>query len=198
MTNAPKKQLTAKQQLFVKEYLVDKNATRAAIAAGYSKATAGAMGNENLKKPEIAAAITEGLKAQQDHAVKRAAKRGVTKERWLRELELIAFADMEDYASITKSGGVSFVSSQDRRPGRGRVIKKITETTTQHGGSTSLELHPKLPALDLLGKHYGWVKERHEHSGVDGGPQVIVMLPSNGREVPNPEIKTEDEHSEKT
>ena len=49
--------LTAKQQAFVEAY--DGNATQAALKAGYSPRTAGVIGNENLKKPEIAAAIAE-------------------------------------------------------------------------------------------------------------------------------------------
>lgn len=49
--------LTAKQDTFVREYLVDLNATQAAIRAGYSPATAGAIGVENLRKPLIGAAI---------------------------------------------------------------------------------------------------------------------------------------------
>lgn len=49
--------LTPKQQAFVREYLVDLNATQAAIRAGYSKKTAGVVGHENLNKPDIAKAI---------------------------------------------------------------------------------------------------------------------------------------------
>lgn len=49
--------LTPKQQAFVLEYLIDLNATQAAIRAGYSKRTAGQIGDENLKKPQIAQAI---------------------------------------------------------------------------------------------------------------------------------------------
>lgn len=45
--------LTAKQQRFCDEYLVDLNATQAAIRAGYSEKTARAIGNENLTKPDI-------------------------------------------------------------------------------------------------------------------------------------------------
>ncbi len=52
--------LTAKQRRFVEEYLVDHNATQAAIRAGYSEKTAYSIGHENLKKPEIAAAIAAG------------------------------------------------------------------------------------------------------------------------------------------
>lgn len=51
--------LTAKQQRFVEEYVVDFNATQAAIRAGYSEKTAYSIGDENLKKPEIAAAIDQ-------------------------------------------------------------------------------------------------------------------------------------------
>lgn len=45
--------LTAKQQKFINEYLLDLNATQAAIRAGYSEKTAYSIGNENLSKPYI-------------------------------------------------------------------------------------------------------------------------------------------------
>lgn len=48
------RELTAKQQMFCREYLIDLNATQAAIRAGYSEKTAYSIGEENLKKPEIA------------------------------------------------------------------------------------------------------------------------------------------------
>jgi phage terminase small subunit len=58
--------LRPKQERFVAEYLVDLNATQAAIRAGYSEKTAGATGHENLKKPEIAKAIEEAQKKAQE------------------------------------------------------------------------------------------------------------------------------------
>ena len=51
--------LTIKQENFVSEYVKSGNATEAAVKAGYSEKTAGAIGHENLKKPEIARAIEE-------------------------------------------------------------------------------------------------------------------------------------------
>ena len=51
--------LTAKQARFVEEYLIDLNATQAAIRAGYSEKTAHSIGAENLIKPEIQNAISE-------------------------------------------------------------------------------------------------------------------------------------------
>ena len=58
--------LTPKQQRFVEEYLVDLNATQAAIRAGYSRNSARQMGAENLTKPVIAAAVVE---AKQERSV---------------------------------------------------------------------------------------------------------------------------------
>lgn len=56
--------LTPKQSLFVKEYLVDLNATQSAIRAGYSEKTAYSIGEENLRKPDIAAALSLAVKAR--------------------------------------------------------------------------------------------------------------------------------------
>src|SRR6516164_9426429 len=56
--------LTAKQQRFVEEYLLDFCAAAAAERAGYSKKTARAIGAENLTKPDIQAAIQEQIKAR--------------------------------------------------------------------------------------------------------------------------------------
>jgi phage terminase small subunit len=49
--------LTLKQERFINEYLIDLNATQAAIRAGYSEKTARSTGAENLTKPDIAAAV---------------------------------------------------------------------------------------------------------------------------------------------
>lgn len=52
-------ELTGKQRRFIEEYLIDFNATQAAIRAGYSEKTAQVIGSENLAKPLIAAALAE-------------------------------------------------------------------------------------------------------------------------------------------
>ena len=51
--------LNSRQEMFCNEYIVDYNATKAALRAGYSKKTAGSIGSENLKKPEILARVRE-------------------------------------------------------------------------------------------------------------------------------------------
>jgi phage terminase small subunit len=81
--------LTPKQARFAEEYLIDLNATQAAIRAGYSAKTARAMGCENLTKPDIQAAVTE---AQRD----RAARTGITQDEVIRGLKKEATLDGED------------------------------------------------------------------------------------------------------
>ena len=47
------KKLTARQERFCREYIIDYNATKAAVRAGYSEKTAKSIGSENLTKPDI-------------------------------------------------------------------------------------------------------------------------------------------------
>ena len=61
--------LTPKQQRFVEEYLLDLNATQAAIRAGYSKKTARAIASENLAKPNIQEAVAKA-KGERSEATK--------------------------------------------------------------------------------------------------------------------------------
>ena len=167
------RKLSPKQKLFIKEYLVDKNATRAAIAAGYKEKAAYKTGSENLIKPLIKEKIDEGLAAEIAKVEKRLAKNGITKERWLRELALIAFADMDEFVASDQEGNFSAIATIDRKKGRGRAIKKLTQSKSQFGGATSIELHPKLPALGLIADHFGWVKKKVEHSGDSESPIQI-------------------------
>jgi phage terminase small subunit len=51
--------LTLKQERFVQEYLIEPNATQAAVRAGYSAKTAAVIGHENLIKPHVAAEIAK-------------------------------------------------------------------------------------------------------------------------------------------
>ncbi len=81
--------LTAKQAQFVAEYLVDRNATAAAIRAGYSQKTAYSIGSENLSKPEIALAIADRTQQALD-------ANGLTPARVLEEVRRLAFADLSE------------------------------------------------------------------------------------------------------
>jgi phage terminase small subunit len=84
-----RKALTDKQARFVEEYLVDLNATQAAIRAGYSKKTARQIGEENLSKPDIATAVQAAMD-------ERAKATAITAENVLKRLWEIACADPND------------------------------------------------------------------------------------------------------
>lgn len=161
-------QLTDKQARFIREYLIDLNATQAAIRAGYSQKTAEEIGYENLRKPQIADAIQ---KAQD----KQAEKLEISAERVLKEYARIAFADIRSVAEVQKL----FDCSEDEAA---HVLKQITIKTsdewdddtaaavaeisaTQHG--PRVKMHDKQHALDALSKHLGLFKADNEQSKLE-------------------------------
>lgn len=88
--------LTAKQKRFVDEYLVDLNATQAAIRAGYSKKTASSIGDENLRKPDI----QEYLQARMSEREERTE---ITQDMVLQEFWNIAIADANDLVEFRRT-----------------------------------------------------------------------------------------------
>lgn len=186
--------LTPKQLIFVKSYLVNKNATHAAIEAGYPAKSAYSVGCENLTKPEVRAAVQLGLAKQEADLDRKAALLGVTKERMIRELAKTAFADMNDYAQITERGGVKFTAAKDLKPGAARAIKKLSESSSLNGGSTSIELHSKDRAQELLCKMLGWTKNDLQLNLPSAGVQVILTMPANGSEAPKENATQEETH----
>jgi hypothetical protein len=88
--------LTPKQQRFVDEYLIDLNATQAAIRAGYSERNAGKIGPELLGKTRITAAITDAMKARE-------ARTEITQDMVLQRLWQIATADANDLVQYRRN-----------------------------------------------------------------------------------------------
>ena len=80
--------MTDKQEKFCEEYLIDLNATQAAMRAGYSKKTAYSIGDENLKKPELQEYIQKRQKEGQERAE-------VTRSDIIDQLKSIGFVDLD-------------------------------------------------------------------------------------------------------
>lgn len=80
--------LTEKQKRFCEEYLIDLNATQAAIRAGYSKRTADRIASENLKKLEVQQHLQQLMRQRSDRT-------GITADEVLRELQRIAMTETE-------------------------------------------------------------------------------------------------------
>jgi phage terminase small subunit len=166
-------ELTAKQIRFVAEYLVDLNATQAAIRAGYAPKRADAIGYENLRKPEIAEAIAEAQ-------LNRAKRTGITQDRVLSELELLAFSDVTHYA-VTDDGDVQLTSHAPN--GAMRALQSIKRKFTTRGRGDKAErtceveikLWEKPNPLRWAGQHVGILSDKHEHAGPGGGPLVVTF-----------------------
>lgn len=144
--------LTPKQQRFVDEYLVDLNATQAAIRAGYSAKTAHSVGAENLTKPEIASAIQRAKDA-------RSKRTQITSDRVLEELGRIGFSDMRAFVEWGPSR-VTLLDSDGLSAEESPAVAEVSQTTTQHGGSIRFKLHDKVNALTQIAKHLGMFGEK--------------------------------------
>lgn len=144
--------MTPKQRQFVEEYLIDKNATQAAIRAGYSAKTAGQIGDENLKKPEIAKAVEEGLARLAEEA-------GVTQERIVEEFCRMGFYDPADLVRqpVTKPADIANLPENVRRA--------IVGWSWDRQGNFVLKLADKASSLANLGRHLGMFTDKVEHSG---------------------------------
>lgn len=174
--------MTPKQARFVEEYLIDLNATQAAIRAGYSAKRADAIGHENLRKPEIATAIEEARKRLSERT-------GVTTERVVKELARIAFADVRDLFTWDKDHACYVPSrdlSDDEAAAVSSVKAKTRHFTTDAGTETTTELelktYDKLGALDKLGKHLGMFVEKVEHSGTVATTPGLTLIVNGGHE----------------
>ena len=133
--------MTKKQKRFVEEYLIDLNATQAAIRAGYSPATAKEIGCENLTKPNISEAIAKAM-------AERSRRTGVNQDRVLQELAKIAFAKITD-AVDPKTATVREYASEDDLA----CIQSIKIKPNEFG--TEIKMYDKRSALVDLGKHLG-------------------------------------------
>lgn len=180
--------LTPKQIIFCKEYLVDFNATRAAKAAGYSKKTAQRMGSENLSKPLIQERILKEIKAREYRTE-------ITADRVLQEIALLGFSDIAHYVEIGEDGQITTKTFEEMPEHASRAIESISEDRIirENPDGTQIivhdkykfKLHSKIHALEKLFKHLGLAAEerlRFGIEGVDGQPIefTIKYVHTNG------------------
>lgn len=143
---AKKDNLTVKQRMFVEEYLIDLNATQAAIRAGYSAKTADQQGSRMLANVKVQQAIAERM-------AERSKRTGVNQDRVVLELAKIAFVRMTDV--VDSNGKIKQDASEDDLSCIESI--KYKESDNEYGGSVEREVKvaSKLKALELLGKHLG-------------------------------------------
>lgn len=143
-----RKGLTAKQKVFVDEYLVDGNATRSAVAAGYSERSARMTGNRMMTNDDIKTAIAVAQDARSERTQ-------IASDMVITELGKLAFSNIEDYVKLDDKG----VASLDLHRVTRDQFAAVTEITTDSIGEITtrvrLKIADKRGALELIGKHLG-------------------------------------------
>lgn len=146
--------MTKKQKRFIEEYLIDLNATQAAIRAGYSPDTAKSIGSENLTKPDLQARIAKAM-------AERSKRTGVNADRVVMELAKIAFVNAGDVIDAETATLKPDAAKEDTAAIQSVKVKTFGED----GLEREIKMADKLKALELLGKHLGMFKDKVELSG---------------------------------
>lgn len=142
--------MTEKQKRFCDEYLIDLNATQAAIRAGYSKKTAAVIANENLKKPNIQEYIQKRLAEKEAALIAK-------QDEVLKYLTSVMRREYKEVAVVTTMEKRVFYAPDEKGVIRKNEITKETPVLVEYPA----KLSDSNRAADLLGKRWGlWDKKQ--------------------------------------
>jgi len=143
--------LTAKQQRFVDEYLIDLNGTQAAIRAGYAPNSAKEIASENFTKPNISAAVSKAM-------AERSRRTGITADRVLEEIAKLAFVNAADV--INDDGSVGWGAGRDDTAAIQSVKVKTIPAEDGDIVEREVRLYDKAKSLEMLGRHLGLFNDK--------------------------------------
>ena len=160
-------------ELFAREYVVDLNGERAAIAAGYSRKTAASKACQLLNKVKVQKAIDRLISA-------RSTKLELKAERVIEEIQRLAFSNMQDYTR-TDSDGKPVLDLSNISRDQFAAVQEIREDTTGGSGDgerkvvvrTTLKLSDKTKNLELLCRHLGILQDKLKVTGLESLAQVL-------------------------
>lgn len=167
---------TIRQELFAREYVIDLNGTRAAIAAGYSEKGAEVRASELLSNRKVKAKI-DGLLS------KRASKLELKAEHVTEELRKLGFANMQDYMRVNADGWPELDLSTLTRD-QAAAIQEFSEDATGGTGDGErrqvlrrrFKLADKRGSLELLGRHLGMFQDNVKVTGLEGLAERMAQL----------------------
>lgn len=143
--------LTAKQQRFVDEYLIDLNATQAYIRAGYKNFdSAGVEASKTLNNPKIRQAVDEAM-------AERSRRTGINQDRIVQELAKLALVNISDVIDLENATIKEGATREDLA-----CIQSIKIKPTEFGDEREVKFYDKKGSLELLGKHLGMFKDKLE------------------------------------
>lgn len=145
--------MTKKQKRFVEEYLIDLNATQAAIRAGYKPENAQQIGSENLSKLVVQSAIDKAM-------AERSKRTGVNQDRVVLELAKIAFANVSDFIDMDTVTIKDTATSEDTAVISSVKVKSIPTKSGEVGMEREIRTYDKIRALELIGKHLGMFTDK--------------------------------------
>lgn len=160
--------LTAKQDRFCDEYLIDCNATQAAIRSGYSEATAAEIGYENLRKPQIQQRIAARMS-------ERAVRTRVTQDRVLSGIAEMAYYDLAD--AFDEKGALRAIHDMPpmlRNAIAGIEVQELKIGDTTVGHVKKVKLVDRKGSFELLGRHLKLFTDKVEHSADTKLEQIIA------------------------
>ena len=161
------KQLTPKQARFVEEYMIDLNATQAAIRAGYSAKRASEIGYQLLQKTTVQETVTDAQMARSERT-------RITADQVLEELAIVGFSNIGDYVKWEQDE-LTLTKSEDLTERQLAAVAEVSRRPGEHGDTIRFKLHNKLAALVSMGRHLGMFVDKQEHS-VD--PRLVDFLDS--------------------
>lgn len=154
--------MTDKQKRFVEEYLIDLNATQAAIRAGYSPKTANEQGNRLLTNVSVQTELNKQM-------AKRSRRTGVTQDRVVRELAKIAFLDMTQV--VDDHGRIRDDATPEDRACIESIKYKSSSSDQGESVEREVKVASKLKALELLGKHLGMYSDK---LNIEGAVPIVI------------------------
>ncbi len=146
--------MTAKQRRFCDEYLIDLNATQAAIRAGYSPKTANEQGARLLANVSVQEAIAKAM-------AERSKRTGISQDRVIQELARIAFVNQQNVIN-PEDASVKEDATEDDLACIQSVKVKTMDGAKGKLVEREVRLNDKMKALELLGKHLGMFKDKLE------------------------------------
>jgi phage terminase small subunit len=153
------RKLSDKQTRFVQEYLIDQNATKAAVRAGYSAKTAHSQGPRMLEHVGVKAEIEK-------RQAKLADKLEIKAESIAEEFLKMASYDPGEVMTWTDDK-LTLKNSDDMTPAQRKLITEIKFTPTQFGTTKQIKLTNRMDALQNLARHLGMFKDRIEFDVTD-------------------------------
>lgn len=153
--------LSPKQERFCEEYMLDLNASEAAVRAGFSRRSRQQLGHLMLQDPRIAERITE-LKRKASERLE------ISADNVIQEIASVAFSNIKDF--LTSENTIRSINDLPRNLTRAVSSVEVTETFISNGKdlpptkeiTTKLKLHPKVPAMEQLARHLGLFKKDNE------------------------------------